>query len=226
MRELGALGMVGETDRFIPAIARFLGCFRQVGAHTNLVSAADMHRLGQRHLLESFNVLACGLDLDWSGERIGPLLDAGSGGGFPGLPLAIVLPHLRVALVESVRKKARFLAETVDALGLADRVRVVPERVETLGQAQEWRGQFPLLTARGFGPLPRTLPWCAPLLAEGGYLVAFKGTQVDHELTLAASAMRKGRLELHGLAPMRWGEGRMVVLRKRHEGSRAGERVA
>ncbi len=226
MRELAALGVVGETEQFIPTIARFLGRLRRVGAHTNLVSAADLERLGQRHLLESFNILTCGLDLDWSSSRLGPLLDAGSGGGFPGLPLAIVLPQLRVALVESVRKKARFLAETVEELGLADRVRVVAERVEDLALSPEWRGQFPLLTARGFGPLPRTLPWCAPLLAEGGSLIAFKSTQVDRELTLAANAMRKERLELVSLVPMRWGEGRMVVLRKRGREKTANPRIA
>ena len=219
MRELAALGVAGDTEQFIPIIARFLSRLRRVGAHMNLVSAADLDRLGRRHLLESYNLLCCGLDLDWPVNR-GPLLDAGSGGGFPGIPLAIVLPEMRVALVESVRKKARFLAETIEALGLGDRVRVVAERVETLARSPEWRGQFPLITARGFGPLPRTLPWCAPLLADAGALIAFKGTQVDRELTLAGNAMRKEHLELMSLVPMRWGEGRMVVLRQRTHAGR------
>jgi 16S rRNA (guanine527-N7)-methyltransferase len=143
------------------------------------------------------------------------LCDAGSGAGFPGLPLAMLLPELKAVLVESVGKKARFLAETVATLGLGQRVSVLPERVEDIAERLPWRGMFPIVTARGLGPLERALPWCAPLLSEGGHLIAFKGSQVDAELAAAAHAMQAGRLELRDLIPMRWGEGTLVVFRKR-----------
>ena len=127
----------------------------------------------------------------------------------------MLFPELRVVLSESVHKKARFLIETVAALGLAGRVTVVPERVEDVAHRAPWRGSFALVTARGLGPLERTLPWCAPLLQAGGYFVAFKGTQVDRELAAAAEAARRAQLELRDLIPMRWGEGNMVVFRRR-----------
>ncbi|HWN80673.1 MAG TPA: 16S rRNA (guanine(527)-N(7))-methyltransferase RsmG [Candidatus Udaeobacter sp.] len=210
MRELEAAGVHFDANVVRPMFARYIARVRAVGAEMNLVSSADRARIGRRHLLESFNVLNCPVDLG-----TGPLCDAGSGAGFPGLPLAILFPELRAVLVESLRKKARFLTETVAMLGLAERVTVQPERAEDLAARAPWRGMFALVTARGLGPLDRILPWCAPLLSEGGHLIAFKGSRIDPELAAAAGAMQAGRLDLRDLIPMRWGEGTLVVLRKR-----------
>jgi len=210
VRELEAAGVHFDANPVRALFAQFIARVRSVGEQMNLVSTADRTRIGRRHLLESFNVLSC--PVEWG---TGPLCDAGSGAGFPGLPLAMLLPELKVVLVESVGKKARFLAATVATLGLAQRVSILPERVEDIAQRAPWREMFPIVTARGLGPLDRALPWCAPLLSEGGHLIAFKGSQVDAELAAAAHAMQAAQLDLRDLIPMRWGEGALVVFRKR-----------
>ena len=216
VRELAAAGVQCDVDRVRPLFASYIARVRVVGEQMNLVSTADRSRIGRRHVLESFNVLSCPIDF-----RTGPVCDAGSGAGFPGLPLAILFPELKAVLVESVRKKARFLSEAVLELGLSERVTVLTERVEDVAQRAPMQGVFPIVTARGLGPLERSLPWCAPLLSDGGHLIAYKGSQVDSELAAATQAMRASRLELRDLIPMRWGEGTMVVLKKR-AGSGAG----
>jgi 16S rRNA (guanine527-N7)-methyltransferase len=110
--------------------------------------------------------------------------DMGSGGGFPGLALAIALPGTRMTLVESVSRKASFLADAVEELGLSN-VGVVRARVE------EWRageGRHELVTARALAPLPVLLEYAAPLLVAEGSLVAWKGEVDGSEEADAAAA--------------------------------------
>jgi 16S rRNA (guanine527-N7)-methyltransferase len=110
--------------------------------------------------------------------------DLGSGGGFPGLALAIALPSAHVALVESVRRKCHFLARAADALGLAN-VEVICER------AEEWPAGLAsqdVVTARALAPLGVLVEYAAPLLALGGTLVAWKGRIDEGESRDAAAA--------------------------------------
>lgn len=207
-RELATIGVHVGAEQ-IQAFSVYLTRVRQRGQRINLVSGGDLGRLGRRHLLESFNILSCPLQI-----TSGPLADAGSGAGFPGLPLASLVPELRVLLIESVRKKARFLTEIVDELGLGDRVRVAAERVEVLAARPEHAGAFNTVTVRGLGPLSRVAPWCAPLLRPRGYLVAFKGTDVERELSVSIKAIAAEGLELMDIVPLRWGDGNLVILRR------------
>jgi 16S rRNA (guanine527-N7)-methyltransferase len=99
------------------------------------------------------------------------IADLGSGGGFPGLALAIALPATRVALVESVARKCAFLAGAAATLGL-DNVEVVNARAEAWVQGL---GVHDLVVARALAPLPVLVEYAAPLLAAGGALVVWKG---------------------------------------------------
>jgi 16S rRNA (guanine527-N7)-methyltransferase len=208
-RELAAAGLP-VSESHVAILAAYLHRVRDRGQRINLVSSGDLARLGHRHLLESFNVLSCSLE-----PSLGPLADAGSGAGFPGLPLALLLPDLQVLLIESVRKKARFLQEVVGELGVTARVRVAAERIEVLAARSDLAGAFNTVTARGLGPLARVVPWCAPLLSRKGHLVAFKGTGVEDELRDALGTISSHGMELADIIPMRWGDGRLVILRRR-----------
>ena len=115
------------------------------------------------------------------------IADLGSGGGFPGLVLAIALPEAQVALVESVVKKAAFLRGAAADLGLAGRVDIVPERAETW---PEGIGVADVVTARALASLPVLLEYAAPLLHEGGSLVAWKGARSGEEEADGLAAAR------------------------------------
>jgi 16S rRNA (guanine527-N7)-methyltransferase len=127
-------------------------------------------------------------------RRARRVADLGSGGGFPGLVLAIALPDARVALVESVRRKCDFLARAAGALGLGN-VEVVCAR------AEEWReglGANDLVCARAVAPLAVVVEYAAPLLARGGALVAWKGRvdareEADADAAADALAMERPR---------------------------------
>jgi 16S rRNA (guanine527-N7)-methyltransferase len=113
------------------------------------------------------------------------IADLGAGAGLPGLVLAIALPEAEVALVESVGRKCAWMERTVEALGLTN-ARVVCARVEELQDAA-----FDVVTARALGSLPVLCEYAAPLLREGGVLVAWKGAVDDVEEAdgLAAAAI-------------------------------------
>jgi len=104
-------------------------------------------------------------------ELSGPVLDLGSGGGLPGLVVAVARPDLRLVLLDANARRTDFLAGAVTRLGLGERVSVVAERAEVAGRQPSRRGQFAAVVARSFGP-PATLAECAaPFLAVGGWLV-------------------------------------------------------
>jgi 16S rRNA (guanine527-N7)-methyltransferase len=111
------------------------------------------------------------------------LLDIGSGGGFPGLALAAMLPDIPVTLVESERRKAAWL---IRASAGFPNVRVVADRSETLARAE--RDAHPVVTARALGPLPVVLELAAPLLAPRGRLVAWRGRRDADDRAAAATA--------------------------------------
>ncbi len=130
-----------------------------------------------------------------------PLVDVGSGGGFPGLVIAIVRPELEVHLVEPLQKRARLLAEMAAELGLRN-VTVHPVRAEEAGRGQ-LRDSAAVVTARAVAELRELLEYTAPLAAPGGLLVFPKGSAFKEELDGAAAAMQELACDYQGFVPMR-----------------------
>ncbi len=147
----------------------------------NLMSRRDLELLEERHLPECLAVATrlpkCDL-----------LADLGSGGGFPGIVIAIARPDLEVHLIESIRKKAEFLFDVGEELGLD--ITVHNARAEELG-AGPLRAEFPVVTARAVARLDKLVEWSLPLLTPGGELWAIKGEQWPEEVREARPLLRK-----------------------------------
>jgi 16S rRNA (guanine527-N7)-methyltransferase len=176
-----------------------LAAFDQLGAalregnqRANLTSISALADFETRHILDSLTAAVPLLDRLRAGEPL-RLVDVGSGGGMPGLPLKIAFPALRVTLVESVNKKADFLRQTIAALCLSD-VSVVALRAELAAHEPEHRDTYDCATARALGPLPVVIELCAPFLAPGGLLVAQRSGDLDAEVQRAAPAFKALRL--------------------------------
>jgi 16S rRNA (guanine527-N7)-methyltransferase len=142
------------------------------------------------------------------------IADLGAGAGLPGLPLAVALPGAHVALVESVGHKGAFMQRCIDAMGLANAEVVI-------ARAEEWRegiGTCDVVTARALAPLNALLEYAAPLLRDGGVLVAWKGHRdPDEERAGRAAAARLGMEveEVREVAPFPEAHARhLVVARK------------
>lgn len=115
------------------------------------------------------------------------LAEVGSGGGSPGLPLAIVLPEATVLLIESTKKKAAFLTRAIAELELAN-VQVAPCRAEEVARTAQ-RESFDRVIARAVGPLDFLAEFCLPLVKIGGHMLAMKGPRVNDELPAAKRAI-------------------------------------
>jgi len=168
---LAALGL--DPALSAPLLA-YLGLLARWNRTYNLTAVRDPREMVARHLLDS---LAMAPFLDDLAARNGSLADLGTGAGLPGIPLAIARPGLRVALVESNGKKARFLREAVRQLGLGN-VQVAESRIE----AFDAPGRFDAITARALATLPLILDLGGHLLAPGGRLLAMKGVVPDEEI--------------------------------------------
>ena len=116
-------------------------------------------------------------------------IDLGSGGGYPGIPLAAAYPATRALLLDPIAKKARFLAVAVAATALADSVEPAAVRAETLAADVRHRGRWPAVTARAVAPLPELVELAVPLLAPGGCLIAWKRGDIGAELAAADRAL-------------------------------------
>jgi 16S rRNA (guanine527-N7)-methyltransferase len=133
---------------------------------TSITTVRDPERGVDLHVADSL----AGLAVDAVREA-STIADLGTGGGFPGLVLAVVLPHARVTLVESVGKKCKFLERAAEALNLSN-VEVVNARAEAW---PEGIGAVDVVTARALAPLNVIVEYAAPLLVDGGAFVAWKG---------------------------------------------------
>jgi 16S rRNA (guanine527-N7)-methyltransferase len=116
------------------------------------------------------------------------IAEVGSGGGVPGIPLASARPDARVVLVEATKKKAAFLAETAQNLGLSN-LTVLAERAEDVGQDLKLRESFDIAACRAVATLNWLCEWCLPLVKRGGKMLAMKGAKAAEELPLAEHAM-------------------------------------
>jgi 16S rRNA (guanine527-N7)-methyltransferase len=135
----------------------------------NLTAITEPEAMLTHHLLDSLAIQA-----DLAGARIA---DAGTGAGFPGLPLALVNPEREFTLIDSNNKKIRFVTHAVALMGLAN---VIP--VHARSEALRPHEPFDTVVARALAPLPRLLPWVAPLCGPKTRVLAMKGRWPEAEL--------------------------------------------
>lgn len=175
----------------------------------NLTAVRDPHEMVGKHLLDS---LAMHRYVDELAQRGGALADLGTGAGLPGIPLAIVKPGLRVTLVESNGKKARFMREALRQLGLKD-ARVAESRIEAFAEP----GAFDAITARALATLPLILELGGHLLKPGGVLLAMKGQRPDEEIAALPAGWEVRAVEALQV-PGLVGERHMVTVGRHGEG--------
>jgi 16S rRNA (guanine527-N7)-methyltransferase len=155
--------------------------------HINLTAISEPAALAIDHVADSLSAVPV-----LRGEGVREVMDLGTGGGFPGLPIAAALPAARAILVESIAKKARFLRVVLESAGLSGTVDVAGERAEQLGRREEHRERWPAVTARAVGSLVDIVEIGLPLVALGGLLIAWKRSPIDAELEEALAMI--GRL--------------------------------
>lgn len=155
-------------------LSRYAGLLSRYD-RSNVIGTRDFDRVLNEHVLDA---LSCLLFKPLRGA--GRVADVGSGGGLPGIPLAVTLPATRVELFESTGKKCDFLSYAASELGLQN-VRVHNLRVEEVGRMKDHRAGYDLCTVRAVARLSVVAEYCLPITRLGGYVIAMKGREDSEE---------------------------------------------
>jgi 16S rRNA (guanine527-N7)-methyltransferase len=167
-----------HRDAVIHGAAKHLELIVEANKVLNLTRITSPREAAIKHVLDS--VLPCPLF-----QNAHHVLDAGTGAGFPGIPLALVLPGTRFTLAESIQKKARFVESALKALNLPN-VEISPRRAEEL--------RADLITARALAPISKILTLFRPALRAGSRLLLYKGPDVSTEI--AEAGRTQARIEI------------------------------
>ncbi len=149
----------------------------------NLTAIRDIEQIRNKHFLDS---LTC--TLAWGERQPKNLIDVGTGAGFPGIPLKIIYPDMRLTLVESIGKKTKFCQHLVDTLKL-EHVHIIQDRAEVIGQKAKYREKYDWAVARAVANLPVLVELLLPLVRLGGGVIAQKGQSGPAETQKAGNAI-------------------------------------
>lgn len=176
----------------------------------NLTAIRDPGAVALGHVVDSLSAVSLLRE-----RAIDRFVDVGSGGGYPGLPLAAALPAVRALLTEPIGKKAGFLGTVIAAVGLQETVEAAQVRAEALAGDTRHRGRWPAVTARAVASLADLVELCFPLLAPGGILIAWKRGDLAVELAAAERAMDAlggGRVDIRPVPVAGLASHRLVVV--------------
>ena len=181
---LAQLGQAQKVSDAAPSLlAQYGELLLQKNRVMNLTAITELQDVATLHMLDCAALLNC------AGFENKTLIDVGTGAGFPGLPLKILVPSLEVTLLDSLNKRVDWLAEVCEALEL-DGIEAVHARAEETGRDPAFREQFDFATARAVADLRLLCELCLPFVKVGGRFLAMKSADSDGELNSALPAIR------------------------------------
>jgi 16S rRNA (guanine527-N7)-methyltransferase len=184
VQDAAALFNIHLTGRQVMHLAAYEKELLEWNSKFNLTAIRDVESIRTKHFLDSFSCV-----LAWKNQPPNRLIDVGTGAGFPGIPLKILYPAMKLTLVESVGKKAKFCEHIVAVLGL-EHVEVVPSRAEDLGQDADQREKYDWAVARAVANLNILSEYLLPFVRVGGTMLAQKGESGPAEAHSAEQAMK------------------------------------
>ncbi len=199
--------MVNDDNRMVPVLpeglaltphqteqlVRFAGLVADWTVRVNLVSRREAEHLWENHILDSLSALPVLAE----NQGLNEVMDLGPGGGFPGIPLKICLPSIRLTCLEATQKKARFIEMAIKELGLTE-VGVVAQHSQEAQKDKNLVGRYDFVTARAVAELKELVKMARPFLKVGGKLLAYKSSRTEEEISRASAIMKKYRCSLEG----------------------------
>ncbi len=165
----------------------------------NLTSITDADEIKVRHFEDSLSILSA---IELNDEKV---VDVGAGAGFPGIPLKIIHPNLKLTLVEAARKKVDFLKHIIETLKLTN-TEAIWGRAEEINKKNEYCGKYDVVLSRAVAKLSELAGYCLPFLRSGGLFVAMKQDRVEEEVESAKETLMKLKGAIKEIKKVKVGE--------------------
>ena len=178
----GAEAQLSFKEEQLAQFTRYYELLVETNKVMNLTAITEPEEVAVKHMVDSLLAYEDGMQ----GKT---LVDVGTGAGFPGVPLKIYCPSLKVTLVDSLGKRLRFLQQVIDELGLKG-IRCEHLRAEDAGRSKKHREQYDYVTARAVARLSVLSEYCLPLAKKGGQFIALKGSRFAEEIEEGEAAVK------------------------------------
>lgn len=176
------------SDKQIKQFEKYYHLLVEWNKVMNLTAITEYEEVIEKHFIDSLTLVKA-FDRDDIENHIQSVIDIGTGAGFPGIPLKIVFPHLKVTLLDSLNKRIKFLNTVIDELQLTD-ITAIHGRAEDYAKQTEYREQYDLCVSRAVANLATLSEYCLPYVKINGWFLPYKSGEIDKEVEESMNAVR------------------------------------